>query len=90
MIFYLYKFYFAFNAILFLLKHFAIFLNHQPVITPENIKKEVEYFYKNPDKLGKLSKNGKPIIGMVTLGHGGLPRLFSFSSLYWQGGQSPR
>ena len=28
-------------------------------ITPENIKKEVEYFYKNPDKLGKLSKNAR-------------------------------
>ncbi|OGM26086.1 hypothetical protein A3D01_04970 [Candidatus Woesebacteria bacterium RIFCSPHIGHO2_02_FULL_39_13] len=28
-------------------------------ITPENIKKTVEYFYKNPDKLGKLSKNAR-------------------------------
>lgn len=26
-------------------------------VTPENIKKTVEYFYKNPDKLQKLSKN---------------------------------
>lgn len=26
-------------------------------VTPENIKKTVEYFYNNPDKLQKLSKN---------------------------------
>lgn len=29
-------------------------------VTPENVKKEVEFFYKNPDKLKKLAKNARP------------------------------